>query len=192
MRKIKLNIAVKNTLNLDGPGSLVTSRSPQTRNLIKSVAHDTDIAILKVHGSGVGARPGVLASISTTLAEGGINIKSVVTSQTCISLLLAGKDVDKGYHALKGLSPRPYRRLEKVQDVALVGIVGEGLLRRKGIAARCFTAVAKRSVNIEMISFGPSEVALYFIVRNKDLQKALEAIHSTFFSLLPLSGDEKG
>ncbi len=30
-------------------------------------------------------------------------------------------------------------------------------------------------------------VALYFIVRNKDLQKALEAIHSTFFST-PLSG----
>jgi len=190
LRKMKLNIAVKDTKNLDAHGSLITSRSPQTRSLIKSVAHDTDIAILKVHGSGVGARPGVLASISTTLAESGINIKSVVTSQTCISLLLAGKDVDEGYHILKSLSPRPYRRLEKVQDAALVGIVGEGLLRRKGIAARCFTAVAKRSVNIEMISFGPSEVALYFIVRNKDLQKALEAIHSTFFSLLPLQGGE--
>ena len=186
LRKMKLKIAVKDTMNQDAPGSLITSRSPQTRSLIKSVAHDTDIAILKVHGSGVGARPGVLAGISTTLAESGVNIKSVVTSQTCISLLLAGKDVDKGYHILMGLSPRPYRRLEKVQDVALVGIVGEGILRRKGIAARCFTAVAKRSVNIEMISFGPSEVALYFIVRNKDLQKTLEAIHSSFFSSLPL------
>jgi aspartokinase len=33
-----------------------------------------------------------------------------------------------------------------------------------------------------MISMGPSEAALYFIVRNRDLQKALEAIHGTFFS----------
>jgi len=184
-RKTKLNIAVKNTLNPDAPGSLIASRSPKVRSLIKSVAHDKDIAILKVHGSGVGARPGILARVSSTLAENGINIKSVVTSQTCISLLLGGKDIDKGYHVLKGLRPRPYRRLEKIQDVALVGIVGEGLLRRKGIAGRCFTAVAKRSVNIEMISFGPSEVALYFLVRNKDLQKALEAIHTTFFSDLP-------
>ena len=149
------------------------------------MAHDTDIAILKVHGSGVGARPGVLAKVSITLTESGINIKSVVTSQTCISLLLGGKDIEKGYHALQGLRPKPYRRLEKVQNVALVGIVGEGLLRHKGIAGRCFTAVAKKSVNIEMISFGPSEVALYFLVRNKDLQKALEAIHNTFFSALP-------
>jgi aspartate kinase len=182
LRRIKLNIAVKNTMNPDAPGSLITSRSKRTRGFIKSVAHDTDIAILKVHGSGVGARPGVLANISSTLTESGINIKSVVTSQTCISLLLAGKDVDKGYRALKDLIPRPYRRLEKVQEIALVGIVGEGLLRRKGIAGRCFTAVAERSVNVEMISLGPSEVALYFIVRNNDLQKTLEAIHNTFFS----------
>jgi len=181
LRKMNLAISVRDTMNLDAPGSLITSRSLLARSLIKSVAHDTDIAILKVHGSGVGARPGVLASVSSTLKESGINIKSVVTSQTCISLLLAGKDIDRGYHAIKGLSPRPYRRLERIQDVALVGIVGEGLLRRKGIAARCFTAVAERSVNIEMISFGPSEVALYFIVRNKDLKNAVDAIHSTFF-----------
>jgi len=129
----------------------------------------------------VGARPGVLASVSRALTEKGINIKSVVTSQTCISLLLEEKDADKGYHAIQGLTPRPFRRLEKIVDVALVGIVGEGLLRRKGIAARCFTAVANRSVNIEMISMGPSEVALYFIVRTSDLKRAVEAIHSTFF-----------
>jgi aspartate kinase len=185
LRKMKLNIAVKNTLNPDAPGSMITSRSPRVGSLIKSVAHDTGIAILKVHGSGVGARPGILAGVSRALTEKGINIKSVVTSQTCISLLLDEKDVDRGYHAIQGLSPRPFMRLEKIEDVALVGIVGEGLLHRKGIAARCFTAVANRSVNIEMISMGPSEVALYFIVRTKDLKKAVEAIHGTFFSALP-------
>jgi aspartate kinase len=192
LRKLKLNIAVKDTLNPDAPGSLITSRSPRAKGFIKSVAHDTDIAILKVHGSGVGARPGVLAGVSRTLTESGINIKSVVTSQTCISLLLAGKDADRGYQAIRGLSPKPYRRLEKVQDVALVGIVGEGLLHRKGIAGRCFMAVAERSVNIEMISLGPSDVALYFIVRNQDLQKAVEAIHNTFFSGLPHPGPQRG
>jgi aspartate kinase len=42
--------------------------------------------------------------------------------------------------------------------------------------------VAERNVNVEMISFGPSEVAVYFLVRNKDLQKAVEAIHTSFFA----------
>jgi aspartate kinase len=183
LRRSKLNIAIKNTLNPDAPGSLITPSSPRAKSLIKSVSYDTDIGILKVHASGVGARPGVLALVANRMTETGINIKSVVTSQTCISLLLAHKDLESGHQALKSLRPKPYRRLEKNENVALVSIVGEGIVQRKGIAARCFGAVADRNVNVEMISFGPSRVALYFIVRNRDLRDAVTAIHSTFFSV---------
>ncbi len=181
LRVGKLNIAIQNTLDPDAPGSLITYRGMPTENVVKSVAHDTDIGILKVHASGVGARPGILALIAGELSESGINIKSVVTSQTCISLLLSRKDLQAGYHVLKGLNPKPYQRLEKVEDIALIGIVGDGLVRHKGVAAQSFTAVAERNVNVEMSSFGPSRAALYFIVRNKDLQTTLTAIHNTFF-----------
>jgi len=182
LRRSKLNIAIKNTLNPDAPGSLITPKGSRAKNFIKSVSYDTDIGILKVHASGVGARPGVLARVANRMTETGINIKSVVTSQTCISLLLAYKDLEIGYQALRSLRPKPYRRLEKNDDVALVSIVGEGIIRRKGIAARCFSAVADRNINVEMISFGPSRVALYFIVRNQNLRDAVSAIHRTFFS----------
>jgi aspartate kinase len=182
LRRKKLNISFKNTMNPDGPGSLITARSPRPKNVIKSVTHDTDMGILKIHASAVGARPGILAQVAGQLTKSGINIKSVVTSQTCISLLLASKDLDSGREALKSLKPRAFRRVEKVDDVALVGIVGEGLAKREGIAARCFAAVAACKVNVEMISFGPSPVALYFLVRTRDLHSAVNAIHSTFFS----------
>ena len=182
VRKNKIPIVIKNTLAPDNPGSLINSKSPRHRTVIKSVAHDTDIGILKVHASAVGARPGILARVAGQITEKGINIKSVVTSQTCISLLFSRKDVEKARLALKELKPRPYRRLEKLVHVALIGIVGEGLLKKKGVAARCFTAVAGCNVNVEMISFGPSRAALYFLVKMEDLPGAITAIHSTFFS----------
>ncbi len=181
LRSSRINIAVKNTLNPDVTGSLITARSQKSKNIIKSVAHDDDIGIIKVHASGVGARLGILSIVSRQLAESGINIKSVVTSQTCISLLLALKDLEAGCFAIKSIHPKPHRRLEKIEDVALVSIVGTGLIQSKGIAAKCFSAVAGCGVNIEMISFGPSPVALYFLVRNKDLHCAVNAIHNTFF-----------
>jgi aspartate kinase len=183
LRKSKLKISIKNTVDPDRPGSLITAKSPRPKHLIKSVAHDTDIGIVKVHASGVGARPGILAQVAGQLTESEINIKSVVTSQTCISLLLARQDLEAGYFALKHLRPKAFRRLERVDDVALVGIVGEGLAQRKGIAARCFEAVAGCGVNVEMISFGPSRVALYFLVKNRNLHSTVNAIHSTFFSV---------
>jgi aspartate kinase len=182
LRRKKLDIAIKNTLDPDAEGSLITARSPRPKTGVRSVAYDTDIGILKVHASGVGARPGVLARVSNQLTENGINIKSVVTSQTCISILLERKDLESGYNALKSLKPRPYQRIEKLENVALVSIVGDGLVHRKGIAARCFTAVARCKINVEMISFGPSRAALYFIVKNRDLNNAVNSIHSTFFS----------
>jgi aspartate kinase len=182
VRKKKIPIVIKNRLAPDNPGSLINSKSPRHRSVIKSVAHDTDIGILKVHASSVGARPGILARVAGQITENGINIKSVVTSQTCISLLFSKQDVESARLALKELKPRPYRRIEKLEHVALIGIVGEGLLKKKGIAARCFTAVAGCDVNVEMISFGPSKDALYFLVKMEDLPRAITAIHSTFFS----------
>jgi aspartate kinase len=181
LRQSKVGIAVKNTLNPDAVGSLITAQSRRSKNIIKSVAHDSDIGIIKVHASGVGARLGILSLVARQIAESGINIKSVVTSQTCISLLLATGDLEPGFQALRLMKPRPYRRLEKVEDVALVSIVGNGLYQGKGVAAKCFSAVAECGVNVEMISFGPSRVALYFIVRNRDLHCAVNAIHTKFF-----------
>ena len=183
LRKSKVNIAIKNTLNPDAEGSLISARSPKLKTVIKSVAYDKDIGVLKVHASGVGVRLGILSQVSSQIAGSGINIKSVVTSQTCISLLLALKDLEPGRRALMSLHPRPFRRLEKIENVALVSIVGAGLFQRKGIAAQCFSAVAGCNVNVEMISFGPSRVALYFLVCDQDLHSAVTAIHSTFFSV---------
>ena len=52
-----ISIAIKNTLNPDAPGSLITSDSFECDGIIKSVAHSTDISILKVHASGVAQGP---------------------------------------------------------------------------------------------------------------------------------------
>jgi bifunctional aspartokinase / homoserine dehydrogenase 1 len=181
VRGKKIPIAIKNTLDPDGPHSVIHHRSPLSPQVIKSVAHANDIGILKVNASGVGARPGILAQVAGAVSERGVNIKSVVTSQTCISLLLDRSDIERAHEGLKASRPRPYRRIETVTDIALISIVGEGLLQRQGIAAQCFTAVAACKVNVEMISFGPSPAALYFLCREADLAAAVTAIHSTFF-----------
>ncbi|MBF0573414.1 MAG: aspartate kinase [Desulfamplus sp.] len=180
VRKSGINIAIKNTLNPDGQGSLITEFAVQADNVVKSISHTKDIAVLKVYASGVGLRQGILAKIAGTISDAGINIKSVVTSQTCISLLLSRKDIDKAHAVITNMKPRLYRESEQVIDNALISVVGDGLHNHRGIAARCFTAVSEADVNIEMISYGPSRAALYFLVQENDLEKTLKALHSYF------------
>lgn len=182
LRKKGLSIVITNTLRPDTIGSRITARGKADPGVIKSVAYTTDIAILKVHASGVGKRRGILGDVAMAVAGRGVNIKSVVTSQTCICLLLSRRDLESAAQALASLHPRPYRKLEKNLDVALIAVVGKGLTTKPGIAAACFSAAADCRVNIEMIALGPSPAALYFIVREEALYKAVTAIHTAFFS----------
>ncbi|MCP3954810.1 MAG: aspartate kinase, partial [Desulfobacterales bacterium] len=181
VKKAKINIAIKNTYNPDAPGSLITNRGYTSSSIIKSVSYTKNIAILRVHASGIGARPGILSLITEKLYVNGVNIKSVITSQTCISLLLSENDIDKSQAIIQSIKPKPYRRSEKSKDVALISIVGDGILNHKGVAAKCFTATYDADVNIQMISFGTSNAALYFLVDEKDLDRTIKALHSNFF-----------
>jgi aspartate kinase len=181
VKKAGIKIAIKNTFCPDAQGSLITKNACTAERIVKSVSYTTDIAVLKIYASGVGARFGILSQITENITRAGINIKSVVTSQTCISLLLSRNDIEKGYQSLKTLAPQPFRKLSTVTDVALVSIVGEGLQNNRGVAARCFTAVSDANVNIEMISFGASTAALYFLVRKDKLDITIHALHRIFF-----------
>jgi len=136
---------------------------------------------LRIHGPGVGYKAGIIAEIGQKLSSIGINIYSIITSQTCINLLIDEKDARSGYGALKEIAGGVIERVDLVDKIALIAIVGEGLLRRKGLAARIFSAVSKANVNVEMISTGASEVASYFIIHRARTEEVIHALHREFF-----------
>ncbi|MEX1299754.1 MAG: aspartate kinase [Desulfotignum sp.] len=185
IRQAGIDIAIKNTYDPDAPGSRITRHAREADTVIKSVSYTTDVAILKIHASGVGARQGILSLITGAVSDKGINIKSVVTSQTCISLLVSTKDAQAAHACIREIHPRPFRESACRTRVVLVSIVGEGLHQSRGIAARCFTAVSNADVNIEMISFGASDAAMYFLVNEDSLNTTLQALHDTFFNSSP-------
>ncbi|MDI6732765.1 MAG: ACT domain-containing protein [Planctomycetota bacterium] len=174
-------IIIRNTFNPTHKGTSIVRQGYERKGVIKGIAYDKNISALKIHGAGVGYKPGVLREITDKIANLGINIKSVITSQTCITLLLNSNDLEEGYLAIRKAQIKVIEHLEKVSDVALIGVVGEGLIRTKGLAARVFRAVADANINVEMISAGASAVAYYFIVKNKYLKQAVRAIYQEFF-----------
>ncbi len=67
-----------------------------------------------------------------------------------------------------------------IRDCALVNISGFGMIGVPGIAAEVFASLARKSVNIMMISQGSSERAISILVDGKDLKKAISALDSCF------------
>ena len=174
-------MVIKNVYEPKRSGTLIQNGSFENNDIIKSITFNRSISNLRIHGPGVGCKPGIIARIGNTLSELGINIYSVITSQTCINLILDRKDMKGGFTALENLAGGFIEKIDLEEDIALVGVVGKGLLKKQGVAARVFSAVADKNINVEMISSGASEVAYYFVVLEKDAEKAVQAVHEAFF-----------
>jgi aspartate kinase len=64
--------------------------------------------------------------------------------------------------------------------LALLAVVGRGMVKAKGTAARVFSAISNAGVNIRMIDQGSSELNIIVGVEEHDLEKALNAIYAEF------------
>lgn len=177
-----------NLFNIDGdlddikPLTVISSTGVKTSFIVKSCSYTDDIGILKLKGPGVGVKPGILADVTNAMKLEGINIKSVLTSQTIISILLSSTDLYKAYQLLQNLDVHGVNEVEIQDKISLIAIVGEGLNDTHGIAAKLFNAISRQGINAKVVSMGISDVASYFIVDSDQRNDAIKSIHKEFFN----------
>lgn len=163
------------------PDTVINTENYVAENIVKSVAYTDDISILRLNGPGVGLKPGILARITGKLAELSINIKSVITSQVSINILLDGKSGKKASLAARELGFTAVNEIELLQDVSLIAIVGHGMQHNSGISAKLFGAVAQNRINVILSGSGASDLVSYLLVESNDRNKSVKAIYEAFF-----------
>jgi aspartate kinase len=175
-------LVIRNIYQPDIQGTRICAEEAVSKAIIKSVTYNKNISVLRIQGAGVGFKPGVISEIGSRLAASGVNIYSIITSQTCINLLIDRKDSKIGYKALLALKDGLIEVIEHCDDEVVVAAVGAGLKQTPGLAAKIFSAIAAKQINVEMISLGASDVATYFIIKDHNLVAAVNALHSAFFN----------
>ena len=65
-------------------------------------------------------------------------------------------------------------------NLALIAVVGRGMVKAKGTAARVFNSLAEAGVNIRMIDQGSCELNIVIGVDENDYVTALQAIYNEF------------
>ncbi|MFA5162364.1 MAG: aspartate kinase [Elusimicrobiales bacterium] len=161
--------------------SLIDGRISASKSVVKSVASTERLGVLHLGGPGLGTKPGILAKATAALDAAGINIKSVITAQTAITILLSDEDLPPALKAIGRLGIAAVASVSGDGDAALVAVVGEGIRDRHGILSRVTRALAAQGINIKMTASGPSEVAAYLVVGRRDRRRAEAAIHREFF-----------
>lgn len=167
-----------------GEGEVETVINTETfvePQIVKSVACTDDISLLKLNGPGVGLKPGILARVTSHLNKAGINIKSVITSQISINLILERKTGSRALELIRQLGFSAVQEIAVIDDVSLVAVVGHGMQQSYGVSAKIFGAVAQHKINVVLSGSGASDLVSYLVVKSADKEKSVREIYKAFF-----------
>jgi aspartate kinase len=181
----KIPVRIKNSSLPSANGTLVSaSELPNGGKVVKAVSLIRDVGIVTVSGTGMMGSPGVAAKVFQTLGSNNVNVMMISqgSSEATISCVVANKEVDRAVRALQlALMGQGFvDKIAEEKDACVIAVVGSGMKGTPGVAARIFTAVAKRKVNVRMVAQGSSEYNVSFVVSHTDGPEAVRAIHEEF------------
>jgi bifunctional aspartokinase / homoserine dehydrogenase 1 len=168
-----------------GEGKIDTVINTETfvePQIVKSVACTDDISLLRLNGPGVGLKPGILAKVTSRLNQEGINIKSVITSQISINIILERKTGTQALEFIRQLGFSAVQDISVIDDVSLVAVVGHGMQQSYGVSAKIFGAVARHKINVVLSGSGASDLVSYLVVKSSEKEKSVREIYKAFFN----------
>ncbi len=181
----KIPVRIKNTAKPTKDGTLVSAgETDNGGKVVKAVSIIHSVGIVTVGGTGMMGAPGVAAKVFQTLGSNNINVMMISqgSSEATISCVVSRKDVDRAVRALQlALLGQGYvERVAAEKDACIIAVVGSGMKGTPGVAARIFSAVARKKVNVRMVAQGSSEYNVSFVVSEGAGPDAVKAIHEEF------------
>ena len=169
---------------IDSPGTyLVSEDEIVEQQVVSGISHNRDEA--KVTLLKVSDRPGVAAGVFGPLAEASVNVDMIVQNvsedgkTTDLTFTVGQADLNL---AVKVLETRKdeigFHKIVADAKLVKISIVGVGMRSHPGVAQTMFNALAKKGINIKVIS--TSEIKVSILIDEEYTELALKALHSAY------------
>ena len=178
----RINIEVKSSF-INKSGTLITKRKNIINNKIITGISSTDNDA-KVTLLGVKDRPGIAASIFKPLSQNSINVDMVVQNisadgkQTDLTFTIKSNDLNKTKKIINKNENIVFKKLIFDKNVSKVSIIGVGMITTPGVTFRMFQALARKNINIQVIS--TSEIKISVLIKSTNASKAVKCLHKEF------------
>ncbi len=182
-------IVIKNTFNPSAPGTLISEQKPSPEGkAIKGISSINDTCLITVSGLGMVGIIGINARIFNVLAKNGVSVflVSQASSENNTSFAVKNADAELAVQVLSDefaaeLQSGELSEITSESNLATVAIVGENMKHSTGIAGKLFNTLGRNGINVIACAQGASETNISFVIDLKNLRKALNVIHDSFF-----------
>ncbi len=185
VRKADIPINIRNTNRPEDPGTMIVAALPEgVRSApVTGVAGRKGFDAMLVEKSMMNAEVGFGARLLDIFAEQGVPFEHCPTGIDTMSVVVSDSLFAPHKEAiLREVEARLKPDTVKLEeDLALIAVVGCGMVANKGIAARILGAVTAAGVNIRMIDQGSSELNIILGVDAGDYETAVRGIYAEFY-----------
>ena len=183
VRYSKIPINIRNTNRPEDNGTFIV---PETDDIgehtITGIAGRTGFSSITIEKAMMNSELGLGRRVLQVLEENGISFEHFPSGIDTMTVIVGTKALqEKRGDVLAGICKNVNPENVFVEEnMALIAVVGRGMVKAKGTAARIFMSLANASVNIRMIDQGSSELNIIIGVDANDYVTALGAIYNEF------------
>ncbi|MDR2201474.1 MAG: aspartate kinase [Clostridiales bacterium] len=191
VRKSDIPIRIRNTFNPGAEGTLIVPTKKflsgefgRPDSVITGIAGRKDFAAIHIEKSLMNNELGFARRVLSVLERRNISVEHMPSGIDTLSPVVDGADIDPEVLRLAAAEIRSEcgaDNVETVEGLALIAVVGHGMSRKRGTAARVFAALSAAGINIRMIDQGSSELNLIVAVENGDYENAVKSLYRAFF-----------
>lgn len=181
-------IYVKDTFDPDASGTLIENDPPRGKDRLIGISNSDNIALLSLEGSGMVGIPGFSSRLFETLSQNGINIILITQASSVHTMCVAvsEKDAERAKEAADRcfayeISLGKLNPLKVEKGFSIVCLVGDDILNQCGATGRMLAALGRHSIPIRATAQGSSERNISVIIRSRDVNAAIQYIHTEFF-----------
>ena len=185
----KIPIVIKNTFATEDAGTLIED-SPIVENgeIVKGISHIDNVALINFEGSGMIGISGFSKRFFEALSNENINVIMITQASSehsiCIGVkeeeaLAAKKVIDEKFAFEISINKVAPALIEK--DMVNIAVVGEKMKDHQGISGKLFSSLGANNINIRAIAQGASERNISIMIDKKNVTKAINTLHESFF-----------
>ena len=177
-------INIRNTNAPDDPGTMIqTGAGLKYDRPVTGIAGRKGFSTILVEMDQMNETVGYARDVLQVIAKYGILMEHMPSGIDTLSVVVPTAQLDPHRNEiLVELKNTTHADAIYVSDrLALIAVVGRGMVRQKGTAARVFRALSEAKINVNMIDQGSGEMNIIVGVESADFEEAMRALYREFF-----------
>ena len=183
VRCSKIPINIRNTNKPDDKGTYIVPITDEPcPHVITGISGKTGFSSITIEKDMMNSDLGFARKTLQVIEDNKIPFEHFPSGIDTMTVIVSTKALEKSRaDVLAGICKNVNPDNIFVEDnLALIAVVGRGMVKAKGTAARVFTSLANANINVRMIDQGSSELSIIIGVDANDYVEAIKAIYSEF------------